>query len=163
MAFVAPVRDSLGGVSRKRLMNPVDLHEYLGGANIMPTTPHPITHEKVPLTMGHEFSGIVEEVGEGVHDMKVGERVVVQPIIYDGTCGACKAGFINCCDKNGFVGLSGKIQEAPEERTPTSELRLGRWALGARGHSSQICDCHSRCCINGSWRYVVFRGVPCRW
>lgn len=101
-------------------MSPVDLHEYLGGANIMPTTPHPITQEKVPLTMGHEFSGVVEEAGEGVHDMKVGERVVVQPIIYDGTCGACKAGFINCCDKNGFVGLSGKIPKAHDECTPIS-------------------------------------------
>lgn len=87
-----------------------DLHEYLGGANIMPTTPHPITKEKVPLTMGHEFSGVVEEVGDDIHDMKVGERVVVQPIIYDGTCGACKTGFINCCDSNGFIGLSGKTQ-----------------------------------------------------
>lgn len=59
------------------------------------------------MTLGHEFSGTVEEVGEGVTDLKVGSRVVVQPIIYDGTCGACKAGYINCCDKNGFVGLSG--------------------------------------------------------
>lgn len=85
-----------------------DLHEYLGGASIIPTTPHPITQEKVPLTLGHEFSGIIEEVGEGVHDIKVGARVTVQPIIYDGTCGACKEGYINCCDKNGFVGLSGE-------------------------------------------------------
>ena len=74
----------------------------------MPTTPHPITKEKVPLTLGHEFSGIIEEVGDDVHDIKVGARVTVQPIIYDGTCGACKEGYINCCDKNGFVGLSGK-------------------------------------------------------
>lgn len=74
----------------------------------MPTTPHPITKEKVPLTMGHEISGIVEEIGEDVDDIKVGSRVVVQPIIYDGTCNACKEGYINCCDNNGFVGLSGK-------------------------------------------------------
>lgn len=86
---------------------PPDLHEYLGGANLIPTSPHPITGEKVPITLGHEFSGVVEEVGEGVSDMQPGERVVVQPIIYDGTCAACKEGFINCCDKNGFVGLSG--------------------------------------------------------
>ena len=85
-----------------------DLHEYLGGASIIPTTPHPITNEKVPLTLGHEFSGTIEEVGEDVHDIKVGSRVVVQPIIYDGTCNACKEGYINCCDNNGFVGLSGE-------------------------------------------------------
>ena len=74
----------------------------------MPTTPHPITNEKVPLIIGHEFSGTVEEIGEDVHDIQVGSRVVVQPIIYDGTCSACKEGYINCCDNHGFVGLSGK-------------------------------------------------------
>ncbi|TLD36681.1 chlorophyll synthesis pathway protein BchC [Venturia nashicola] len=84
-----------------------DLHEYLGGPNLCPTTPHPITQEKVPLTFGHEFSGIVDSVGEDVTKYKKGDRVVVQPIIYDNTCGACQAGQINCCYKGGFVGLSG--------------------------------------------------------
>ncbi|CAL8578637.1 hypothetical protein XPA_004403 [Xanthoria parietina] len=84
-----------------------DLHEYEEGANIIPTTPHPITKEKAPLTLGHEFSGIIEEVGDDVTDVKIGQRVSVQPIIYDGTCGACRDGLINCCDNNGFIGLSG--------------------------------------------------------
>ena len=85
-----------------------DLHEFIGGANLCPTTPHPITGETVPLVFGHEFSGRIEEVGDGVADhWKVGDRVVVQPIIYDGDCGACQDGLINCCYKNGFVGLSG--------------------------------------------------------
>jgi threonine dehydrogenase-like Zn-dependent dehydrogenase len=89
------------------LIAQADLHEYLGGPNLCPTNPHPITGEKVPLTFGHEFSGIVEEVGSAVTKYKPGDRVVVRPIIFDGTCGACKAGQINCCYKNGFVGLSG--------------------------------------------------------
>ena len=79
----------------------------MGGASIIPTTPHPITNEQAPLTLGHEFSGVVEEVGEDITDIKIGARVTIQPIIYDGTCQACKEGFINCCEKNGFVGLSG--------------------------------------------------------
>ncbi|KAF1962864.1 sorbitol dehydrogenase [Byssothecium circinans] len=83
------------------------LHEYMGGPNLCPTTPHPITGETVPLTFGHEFSGTIEEVGEGVSDYKPGDRVCVQPIIYDGTCGACLEGLVNCCWSNGFVGLSG--------------------------------------------------------
>ncbi|KAI9056156.1 hypothetical protein LZ554_001084 [Drepanopeziza brunnea f. sp. 'monogermtubi'] len=85
-----------------------DLHEYLGGASLMPSAhPHPITGEKVPLTIGHEFSGTVVEVGEGVTSHRVGDRVCVQPIIFDGTCGACLEGYINCCYSNGFIGLSG--------------------------------------------------------
>ncbi|OAQ64441.1 (R,R)-butanediol dehydrogenase/diacetyl reductase [Pochonia chlamydosporia 170] len=86
-----------------------DLHEYLGGANLIPKpeNPHPITKETCPLTLGHEFSGIVEEVGEGVESVKPGDRVCVQPIIYDGDCRSCTRGLVNCCDQNGFVGLSG--------------------------------------------------------
>ncbi|KAI9718649.1 MAG: hypothetical protein M1828_006657 [Chrysothrix sp. TS-e1954] len=84
-----------------------DLHEYLGGPNLCPTTEHPITGEKVPLVFGHEFSGIIEEIGEGVEGFSVGERVCVEPIIWDGTCGACVEGAHNCCDGGGFVGLSG--------------------------------------------------------
>lgn len=85
-----------------------DIHEYMGGPNLCPENePHPITGEKVPLTFGHEFSGRVEEVGDGVSKFKAGDRVVVQPIIYDNECGSCNDGLINCCDKNGFVGLSG--------------------------------------------------------
>jgi len=56
----------------------VDLHEFLGGANLCPTTPHPITKEKVPLTFGHEFSAIVTEVGKGVEGFKSGDRVAVE-------------------------------------------------------------------------------------
>ncbi len=79
----------------------------MGGPNLCPTTPHPITGEQVPITFGHEFSGTIEEVGEGVIDYKAGDRVVIQPIIYDGTCAACEEGIHKCCWKNGFIGLSG--------------------------------------------------------
>ena len=103
----------------------------------MPTTPHPITNEKLPLTIGHEFSGVVEEVGEGVFDIKVGAKVTIQPIIYDGTCGACREGFINCCDNNGWVGISGETVDPPVSKFGLiSQYRLGRWALRARSRPS---------------------------
>ena len=84
-------------------------HEFLGGANLIPKpgSPHPITNETLPLTLGHEFSGIVEEVGSDVTHVKPGDRVCVQPTIWDGDCRACVKKLVNCCDKNGFVGLSG--------------------------------------------------------
>lgn len=104
----------------------------------MPTTPHPITKEKVPLTLGHEFGGTIEEIGEDVHDIKVGSRVAVQPIIYDGTCNACKEGYINCCDNNGFIGLSGKAFRHLHHKLTLNDLyRMGRWILGACGNSSK--------------------------
>jgi threonine dehydrogenase-like Zn-dependent dehydrogenase len=70
-------------------------------------TPHPITGETAPVTIGHEFSGIIEEVSSSCKRFKPGDRVVVEPIIYDGTCASCRAGWPNCCAANGFVGISG--------------------------------------------------------
>ena len=58
-----------------------DLHEYLEGPIFIPSPghPHPLSHEEPPVTMGHEFSGTVEAVGEGVTDIAVGENAVVEP------------------------------------------------------------------------------------
>ncbi|CZT06778.1 hypothetical protein WAI453_012921 [Rhynchosporium graminicola] len=84
-----------------------DLHEYLGGPTFAPQSPHPVTKETIPITFGHEFSGTVTEIGSAVTSIKVGQRVAVQPTIFDGTCGACKRDFQNVCYNGGFVGLSG--------------------------------------------------------
>jgi threonine dehydrogenase-like Zn-dependent dehydrogenase len=95
-----------------------DLHEYLGGPIYIPSKhAHPLTGEKLPIVLGHEFSGIITALGDGAVDaskafgdgtgLKIGSRVVVQPTIYDGTCGNCTAGIENMCTKGGFIGLSG--------------------------------------------------------
>lgn len=60
-----------------------------------------------PITIGHEFSGVIDQVGEGVTGIEVGDKVAVQPTIYDGGCRACKRGLTNSCDSFGFIGLSG--------------------------------------------------------
>lgn len=85
-----------------------DLHEYVAGPIFIPEgTAHPLTGEKAPIVMGHEFSGQVVEVGEGVTKIKVGDRVVVEPVFACGTCSACNQGKYNLCDKMGFLGLAG--------------------------------------------------------
>lgn len=84
-----------------------DLHEYLAGPIFLPTEPHPLTNEKIPVTLGHEFSGKVLEVGEGVSKVKAGDKVTVEPIFACGKCSACANGFYNVCDKLGFLGLAG--------------------------------------------------------
>ncbi|KAF1847064.1 sorbitol dehydrogenase [Cucurbitaria berberidis CBS 394.84] len=84
-----------------------DLHEYLGGPTFAPIKPHPVTQETIPITLGHEFSGVVTELGSGVSSFSIGQHVVVQPTIYCGTCQACTAGVENVCYNGGFIGLSG--------------------------------------------------------
>lgn len=66
-----------------------------------------MTGESPPITLGHEFSGTVDLVGEGVSGLIPGDRVCIQPTIYDGSCRACRKGLTNSCDSFGFIGLSG--------------------------------------------------------
>ncbi|MEC0302780.1 2,3-butanediol dehydrogenase [Terribacillus saccharophilus] len=81
-----------------------DLHEYLGGPIFIPVdNPHPLTGEVAPVTMGHEFSGEVVEVGPEVRDYQVGDRVVVEPIF--ATHG--HQGAYNLDKQMGFLGLAG--------------------------------------------------------
>ena len=86
-----------------------DLHEYEDGPHIVPREGHPhgLTGESAPVTLGHEFSGVIDEVGEGVCGLAVGDKVCVQPTIHDGACRACQRGLTNSCDTWGFIGLSG--------------------------------------------------------
>jgi (R,R)-butanediol dehydrogenase / meso-butanediol dehydrogenase / diacetyl reductase len=86
-----------------------DLHEYLEGPIFIPAAghPHPLTHEEEPVIMGHEFSGTITALGDGVTDLTVGENVVVEPYIVCGECAPCQAGNYNLCTKMGFIGLAG--------------------------------------------------------
>ena len=64
-----------------------DLHTLLGDS---PNTAYP----RIP---GHEFVGVVEQVGSEVTKVKVGDRVAVEPILYCGNCYACRQGRQNVC------------------------------------------------------------------
>jgi len=57
---------------------------------------HPFT--SYPVIQGHEFSGQVEAIGEGVTEVKVGNKVTARPQIVCGKCGPCCRGDYNICD-----------------------------------------------------------------
>jgi (R,R)-butanediol dehydrogenase/meso-butanediol dehydrogenase/diacetyl reductase len=85
-----------------------DRHEYVAGPILIPDTePHPSTGERLPVTLGHEVSGTVESVGEGVESVAAGERVTVNPMLPCGECQYCLAGKHNVCADLGFIGLTG--------------------------------------------------------
>lgn len=65
-----------------------DLHIY-GGR-------HP--YVKLPTTIGHELAGVVEQVGNGVEKVKVGDRVCVEPLLACGTCYYCQRGRYDYCE-----------------------------------------------------------------
>ena len=59
---------------------------------------------KYPIVLGHEFVGVVESVGEGVENPRIGERVVGAPLLPCGKCAACREGNYSLCPHYSFLG-----------------------------------------------------------
>ena len=89
-----------------------DLHTYLDG-RIGDTV------VKNPIVLGHEFAGVVEEVGPDAYDgehnlLQPGQRVAVDPAMPCWHCDMCEQGHPNLCRNLGFMGLwpdNGALQE----------------------------------------------------
>ncbi|WEV65479.1 zinc-dependent alcohol dehydrogenase family protein [Bifidobacterium sp. ESL0764] len=59
-----------------------------------------------PIVLGHENSGVVEAIGEGVTNVKPGDRVAVDPNIYCGQCEYCLTQRPELCDSLSAVGVT---------------------------------------------------------
>ncbi|HZK53313.1 MAG TPA: alcohol dehydrogenase catalytic domain-containing protein [Desulfosporosinus sp.] len=59
-----------------------------------------------PMVLGHEFSGDIVEIGKEVkHDLNVGDRVFVDPLIPCGECYACREGSSHVCSTLKLIGI----------------------------------------------------------
>jgi len=72
-----------------------DIHVYHGK--------HPYT--SYPVVQGHEVSGVVERVGDGVRDFIPGDAVTFQPQVTCGTCYSCTHGAYHICDDLKVMGF----------------------------------------------------------
>jgi L-iditol 2-dehydrogenase len=61
---------------------------------------------KVPLTLGHELSGIVREVADESAKDLVGKHVSIIPLMNCGTCEVCRSGHYNLCSHYKYLGSS---------------------------------------------------------
>lgn len=59
-----------------------------------------------PLVMGHEASGTVDAVGEGVGAWKTGDRATFDSTVWCGECDWCRSGRVNLCDSRQVVGVA---------------------------------------------------------
>ncbi len=59
---------------------------------------HPVLIKNIPSGFGHEFAGIVDKVGKGVDNVKVGDRVVAANSAPCGKCFYCRRGEYNLCE-----------------------------------------------------------------
>lgn len=58
----------------------------------------------IPYLPGHEATGVVEELGEGVTSVAVGDRIVVEPTLPCWECKTCRNGAENLCENLQFFG-----------------------------------------------------------
>ncbi|WP_425037947.1 zinc-dependent alcohol dehydrogenase [Primorskyibacter sp. S187A] len=73
-----------------------DLHIYLG---------HMDARVGFERTIGHEMSGRIAAVGEGVTGLAAGQPIVVRPLDHCGDCPACNAGHEHICHNLKFIGI----------------------------------------------------------
>lgn len=89
---------------------------------------HPFT--PYPVTQGHEVSGEIAEIGEGVTGFKKGQKVTIQPQVVCGKCYPCRHGKYNLCEELKVMGFqttgmashyiavdSAKVTLLPEDMT----------------------------------------------
>ena len=96
-------RDAIVRVTRSCICGS-DLHLYHG---MVPDT-------RVGMTFGHEFCGIVEEVGAEVKTVRAGQFVVGSFFASDNTCAVCQAGYqTSCLHRQGVSGAQGEYMRVP--------------------------------------------------
>ena len=72
-----------------------DIHVYHGK--------HPFT--PYPVTQGHEVSGKIVALGEGVTDLRIGQKVTIEPQVVCGKCHPCRHGKYNLCENLKVMGF----------------------------------------------------------
>ncbi|HET9495452.1 MAG TPA: galactitol-1-phosphate 5-dehydrogenase [Chloroflexia bacterium] len=73
-----------------------DIHGYTGASG----------RRTAGMVMGHEFAGTVREAGPGVDDLRPGDRVAVNPLLYCGECPDCRAGNEQICRNRKTIGVN---------------------------------------------------------
>jgi (R,R)-butanediol dehydrogenase/meso-butanediol dehydrogenase/diacetyl reductase len=69
--------------------------------------PNPLTGRQAPIILGHEFVGEAVEVGTGVANLRPGDRVAPDVLLYCGDCYWCRRHQVMLCEQMAALGLSG--------------------------------------------------------
>src|SRR5580693_6125943 len=86
-----------------------------------------------PGPIGHEFIGVVEDVGADVHAVAKGELVISPFAFSDGTCPNCRNGVTTACMNGGFFPMNGDGGQGEAVRVPLANTTLV--SVPVSGHS----------------------------
>lgn len=106
---------------------------------------------RVPSIIGHEFSGEVVEVGEGVRGFAPGDRVSVDPVIPCHHCYCCKTGLENVCANRTAIGYEFDGAFAEYVRIPATAVAGGhvfKFPASLDFHQAALAE-PLGCCVNG--------------
>ena len=116
--------------------------------------------ENNPLTLCHEFAGIVEDIGSGVKRFRRGNRVCVAPNIGCGVCGRCVSGKGHFCKENKALGIDMDGGFAEFVRIPREAVNNGNVMplADSVGYAAAASNEALACAYNAYERYGVDPG-----
>jgi threonine dehydrogenase-like Zn-dependent dehydrogenase len=100
------------------------LRSCVCGSDLHPYHSMPASAEGQP--MGHEFVGVVEEVGSDVANVKAGDVVIAPFAYFDNTCVFCREGLTTSCEHGGFFSEA----QAEAVRVPLADGTLVKAPVG---------------------------------
>ena len=89
-----------------------------------------------PGPIGHEFIGVVEDIGADVRGIKKGDFVIAPFAFSDGTCPHCRHGITTACVAGGFWPMNGDGGQGEAVRAPLADGTLVR--VPGSGHSEEM-------------------------
>ena len=89
-----------------------------------------------PGPIGHEFIGVVEDVGAEVTDIKTGDLVIAPFAFSDGSCPNCQNGITTACMNGGFFPMNGDGGQGEAVRVPLADTTLV--TVPGSGHSDEM-------------------------
>lgn len=115
-----------------------DVHIYEGDKGAAEVTP--------PTILGHEFSGVVAQVGSEVTAFAVGDRVCIDPNCYCGACEPCRNGAAHFCEH--MIGYGTTVNGGFAEYCAVNERQVYRLGENTSFEAGAMTE-PTACCLHG--------------
>lgn len=115
-----------------------DVHIYEGDKGAAEVTP--------PTILGHEFSGVITEVGSEVEEYKAGDRVCVDPNCYCGMCEPCRSGEVHYCEH--MVGYGTTVNGGFAQYCAVNERQVYKLGENTTFEQGAMAE-PAACCLHG--------------